>query len=214
MIAFLGDAECICPRFHLFPDFGWLDADVKPEDDQVIEQVGAFAHHAGGIAFDGLDRDLARLLDQFSGDLVPARLQQLERARVVGGCNLIKRACKIFQHARIGRLRISCRSWLPAVVGMKVGGRQNNAVGLAVARVNRKCFGRSRAGAAPRSCPDAVACADFFHGSPLCRSLRRRGEPDAKRLRCFGRNELALPSLCCDPHRGSRHGACAPQRDD
>ena len=96
-------------------------------------------------------------------------------------------------------------------LGMKVGARHMNAVGLAVARVKRKCFGRPRAGAAPRSCPDAVACADFFHGSPLCRSLRRRGEPDAKRLRCLGRNELALPSLSCDPHRGSRHGACAPQ---
>jgi hypothetical protein len=100
--SFLGDAECICPRFHLFPDFGWLDADVKPEDDQVIEQIGAFPHHTGGIAFDGFNRDLAGLLNQLAGELVPARLQQLERARVIGGRDLIKRACKIFQHARIG----------------------------------------------------------------------------------------------------------------
>jgi hypothetical protein len=64
----------IAPQLHLFPDFDRRDADVKPKDDQVIAQVGAFPDHAVGIAFDVLNRDLARLLDELSGERAPARL--------------------------------------------------------------------------------------------------------------------------------------------
>jgi hypothetical protein len=106
---------------------------MKPEDDEVIEQVSAFPHHAGGVALGDLNRHLARLLDQLSGELVPARLQQLECPRMIGGRDLTKRGRKLFQHLRIGVQRISSRFRLPAAAGMNVGVRPMNAVRVAVA---------------------------------------------------------------------------------
>ena len=106
---------------------------MKPEDDEVIEQVSAFPHHAGGVALGDLNRHLARLLDQLSGELVPARLQQLECPRMISRSDLTKRARELFQDAHIGVQRISRRFRVPAAAGMKVGVRPTNAVRLAVA---------------------------------------------------------------------------------
>lgn len=72
---FLSDTERVGARLHLFPNVDGLNADVKPQHDQVVEQVGAFAHDAVLVAFDSLDGDLARLFDQFAGKLAPAGLQ-------------------------------------------------------------------------------------------------------------------------------------------
>jgi hypothetical protein len=54
----------------------------------------------------------------------------------------------------------------------------------------------------------------FFMVHLGCRPLRRRGEGSAKRSCQPGRGEPPLLNLSCDPHRGSRGGATAPQRDD
>jgi hypothetical protein len=102
----LGDAKYIGARLHLLPNLDRFDADVKPEGDQVVEQVSAFADNAGGMAFDGFDRDLAGLLNHFARKLASAGLQQFVSTRMRDGGDLAERSGKMFEHGRTGICRI------------------------------------------------------------------------------------------------------------
>jgi hypothetical protein len=66
----------VCPHESaLLPDLNWLDTHVKPQDHEVVEEVGAFAHDAICVSFDGFDGDFAGLLDYLAGSLAATGLQ-------------------------------------------------------------------------------------------------------------------------------------------
>ena len=76
------------------PDRAWFYATVctltsvaggDPKHREIVEKVGAFAHHGVAIAVHGIDRDLDRLLHQLLGHFAAARAQQPRRPR---GCRI------------------------------------------------------------------------------------------------------------------------------
>ena len=60
---------------------GRLDADRRPQRQQVVEHVGALGHELGLVAADAFDQRLDRLFAELLGDLLAAAAEQ---ARGVG----------------------------------------------------------------------------------------------------------------------------------
>src|ERR1700693_2188839 len=57
-----GDPEQTLAPVHLLPDLFRVDAGSHPEDDQVVEKVGALAHDRIVIAVERVDHDLESFL--------------------------------------------------------------------------------------------------------------------------------------------------------
>src|ERR1041384_2055922 len=77
----LGNAEEPLTSIHPRPDILGMDAGRHPQHDEVVDQIGAFAHHRVGVAMHGVDDDLDRFLGKLLGHLAAAGAQQASRAR-------------------------------------------------------------------------------------------------------------------------------------
>src|SRR5262249_26780221 len=81
----LGDAEEALAPLHLLPDVLRIDTRVRPEDDEVVKEVGAFAHHGVAVAIQRVDDDLECFLAELLRHLGATGMHQGGRA----GCRWV-----------------------------------------------------------------------------------------------------------------------------
>src|SRR5262249_29576791 len=123
----LGNSQQLFAALHLHPHVLGMDAGGDPEHDEIVEKVGAFAHHSIAIAVHGIDRHLDRLLRQLLGHLAAARAQQPRRPRgrrigALGGENGLVKTIERITHSghnnansdlnvltNMGKARQACR---------------------------------------------------------------------------------------------------------
>ncbi len=77
----LGNSEHMLAPLHFAPDVLGPHTGRRPQDGEIIEQVGALADHGVGIAGDGVDHDLDGFFGQFLGHLGRAALKQPRGSR-------------------------------------------------------------------------------------------------------------------------------------
>src|SRR5215468_7845243 len=90
---FFGNAKEALAPVHFLPDVFGFDAGSDPQDDEIVDEIGAFLDDRFTIAVHRVDYDLDRLFGELLRHLAAARAQQARRPRggrivvtaVVGG---------------------------------------------------------------------------------------------------------------------------------